>query len=526
MSIEDRIRDSLHAQAARVKENPGRAWDRVAEGDGPERFGRSQPVARGWRRAAVFVTAFAVFAASGGFAWEAFRPSDSGPARRSGGTTLTGPVQPPDWVIEKAQLLATANKDPHPASAEWIRTSADIIAPAVGLTPDQVSGREYLVVLHGDFTFVTKSSYGAVGGPPPKGEVIAFTLDPATRDLRDLSYGDQAVDIPGMHPFSLGDASPTSPRPSISPVSISAAGTVRVPGFTIYAVEEGFGSLWVAGSNGHSQQILRLDPATGAVQHLFPAKQLEAHEWGGAALAIGGGMVWAAAGSEGVDQIDPTTNTISLLPVSTGSVGDVAFDQGSVWVNTFVDKGRYAIASLDPATGEVTGTSPFAAGWSQGVYVAGGTVWVHEHDIVSGDTVSGGSINQVTPGSTRTETIGGSFAEPVTDGQTIYTPFSGDPTAMNLSHGIAQIDPTTGVVLHAWKSDPIGYDIALGSDGALWYLSGTSSGAVLERFNPSTGVTDVRENLGGNPVAVMVSGSTVWVVQYDGWLDRFTLSPN
>jgi hypothetical protein len=57
-------------------------------------------------------------------------------------------------------------------------------------------------------------------------------------------------------------------------------------------------------------------------------------------------------------------------------------------------------------------------------------------------------------------------------------------------------------------------------------LRKAAPGAVLERFNPSTGATDLRENLSGHPVAVMVSGSTVWVVQYDGWLDRFTLSPN
>ena len=437
-------------------------------------------------------------------------------------TPMPALVQPPDWVVQRAQQMATDNKDPNPISAAWVLAGSNVIAPAVGLTPGQAPGREYLVVLHGDFTFVNEKT--PVGGSPPTGAVIAFTLDPATHQVLDLSYGDQTVDIPGLQPFALNSPLPSFSPSAIPTVSVSPSGSVHVPGFTIWAVQEGFGSLWVGGSNGHSEQILRLDPQTGAIQHLFPAKQLEGHEWGGNALVIGDGMVWAATGSQGVERIDPSTDNMSILPVSTGGVLDIAFDRGSVWMNTFVDKNSYAVASLDPATGEVTGTWPFTAGWTQGVYPAAGAVWVHEHE-TKGSGVTGGSVNQVLPGDVGAVTIGGSFAEPVTDGQTIYAPFSGDPTSMNLSNGIAQIDPATGDVLRSWKTDQLGYDMELGPDGSVWFLSGGGNSAVLERLNPSSGQTDVRQSLSGNPVALTVSGSTVWVVQYDGWLERFTVAP-
>ncbi len=35
---------------------------------------------------------------------------------------------------------------------------------------------------------------------------------------------------------------------------------------------------------------------------------------------------------------------------------------------------------------------------------------------------------------------------------------------MNLSHGIARIDPVTGTVLDEWKTDQIGYDMAAGAE--------------------------------------------------------------
>jgi hypothetical protein len=64
---------------------------------------------------------------------------------------------------------------------------------------------------------------------------------------------------------------------------------------------------------------------------------------------------------------------------------------------------------------------------------------------------------------------------------------AGDAQAMNLARGIARIDPVTGEVLGTWKTDPVGYDLAVGEDGGIWFLAGYH----LERLNPSTGETDV-----------------------------------
>ncbi len=51
---------------------------------------------------------------------------------------------------------------------------------------------------------------------------------------------------------------------------------------------------------------------------------------------------------------------------------------------------------------------------------------------------------------------------------------------MNLSHGIAGIDPATGTVLDEWKTDLIGYDRAAGAEHRL--------AALALRPNPAFGV--------------------------------------
>ena len=67
---------------------------------------------------------------------------------------------------------------------------------------------------------------------------------------------------------------------------------------------------------------------------------------------------------------------------------------------------------------------------------------------------------------------------------------------MNLSSGIARVDPATGEVLDEWKTGSVGYDLAVGADGGVWFLAGQH----LQRLNPATGEIDVKTTVEGTPI--------------------------
>jgi streptogramin lyase len=102
----------------------------------------------------------------------------------------------------------------------------------------------------------------------------------------------------------------------------------------------------------------------------------------------------------------------------------------------------------------------------------------------------------------------------VTDGRWIWTAASGDAEAMNLASGIAQVDPTNGSIVQTWDVGNVGYDIAAGADGGIWFLGGRG----LERLNPSTGDLQSWDPTGDDeePVFVLPTRDGVWVGSYAG----------
>jgi hypothetical protein len=141
---------------------------------------------------------------------------------------IVGPSSgPPSWVGETARLVAISSKDPNPTFAEWVLADAKLIAPAVGLTPDQVSGTEYLVVLHGHFT--DAGAKVPAGAPFPTGTLLVFTLDPATHQVKDFGISNTPVTVKGLQPFSLpvvdspAPASPTNPPTTVGPIAYPIA---------------------------------------------------------------------------------------------------------------------------------------------------------------------------------------------------------------------------------------------------------------------------------------------------------------
>jgi streptogramin lyase len=318
---------------------------------------------------------------------------------------------------------------------------------------------------------------------------------------------------------ALRVSTPVAPISAVPKVSVQERDSIHVGDMT--AAIQGLGSVWAAVITDQGQQeILRLDPSSGHVDARYPVNSMAAHEWGGAGIVVGAGSVWAAGAADHqatIFRIDPETGELTRHPLEGHSVSDLAFDGHDLWALVSLEgEHQSAVVQVDPSSGDVLSETPFEADWTGGLFPVSGTAWVLER-AVQGDTVEDGSLAQIAPGTSPPVPIGGSFADPVTDGTSIWAAFYGDPTAMNLSHGIARVDPTTGTVLDQWKTDQIGYDLAVGADGGIWFLGGKG----LERLNPSTGATDVRQHLDATPIFISPTDDGLWVGTYEGDLIRF-----
>jgi hypothetical protein len=339
------------------------------------------------------------------------------------------------------------------------------------------------------------------------------------------AFGDGPTSpVSSTTPSTQPTPSATPSIPAIAPVpAVTVEQSITLHLGQITAAQEGFGSLWVALiTNDGKQRLLRVDPATGSTQQSYALSEISAGEWGGKGIAIGAGSVWVAGADTGFNhavlfRIDPAGNTVHEIRIEGRGVEDVAFDSGTLWALVAQQtQGSADVVELDPATEQILSTTRFQADWYGGIFPAQGTAWVVERG-VKNDTVQGGGLVQIVPGNAPPLTTGGSFAEPVTDGTSIWAPFYGDSQAMNLAHGIARIDPISGQVIGEWKTDPIGFDMAIGQDGGIWFLGGKG----LERFNPSTGETDVDLSVGGTPIFIQSTNGGIWVGTYEGDLIRF-----
>jgi hypothetical protein len=176
---------------------------------------------------AVAVTALAIFAAAGVFAWRAF---EGGEVAASAGASPT----PPGWLVEEARNMVKNNGGVTPTSARWVLTDAKAAAPSVGLNPDEVDADpRYLVVLEGDFVALMASR------PPeadaPRGTTLVFAADPATHQVTDWGVTNEPIDVPGLANFDLLGPSPEPTHESSSGIpadgiTIAVLNGIDLPG--------------------------------------------------------------------------------------------------------------------------------------------------------------------------------------------------------------------------------------------------------------------------------------------------------
>ncbi len=288
----------------------------------------------------------------------------------------------------------------------------------------------------------------------------------------------------------------------------------------VSSTADGFGSAWVIGQFAEPgvNQLRRFDPNSGSVEATFQLPVAGGSEWGGDGLVIGDGYVWATAwNSATIFRIDPANNVVTKFLLDGRVVSQVAIDQvtGDLWA-TVAGNGDQGptLVRLDPSDGSVLSSTSYTTDYGGELLPLQGTVWQQSRR-VRNSTVYGGFLQQILPGTASDVQTGGSFAFPTTDGRSIWSPASGNNEAMNLASGIVQVD-ASGQVVQTWDVGSVDYDVAVGSDGGVWFLGAKG----LERLNPTTGDVQAWPSNpdGETPILIVVGSKGVWVGTYEGHL--------
>jgi len=130
----------------------------------------------------------------------------------------------------------------------------------------------------------------------------------------------------------------------------------------------GAGSLWV--TRGQAGELLRVDPASGRVQHRFHDLP---HDY---IVAYGDGAVWVS-NAHGVDRIDPETNTIAATaPVAGSQDANLAIGGGYAWAS---NETKGTVYKIDQS-GQIVSTYQTGDG-ARDLSFADGTLWVANEDV-------------------------------------------------------------------------------------------------------------------------------------------------
>lgn len=126
--------------------------------------------------------------------------------------------------------------------------------------------------------------------------------------------------------------------------------TTKLPGSVCLAPDQGFGSVWAATCG--APNLVRLDPATGAIQATVPLPVADVHVEG--SIGVSADAVWAiSADGQTLVKVDPVSNTVSgTYPAPDGAVA-VRGGFGSLWISAPT---RDTLYRSDPNDGRVIAT--------------------------------------------------------------------------------------------------------------------------------------------------------------------------
>ena len=285
------------------------------------------------------------------------------------------------------------------------------------------------------------------------------------------------------------DGRPLAGFDKVDPVAMIEVGAE--PG----AVAVGDTRVWATSRSAGA--VYRIDPTTDDLDGepiLVP---------GASAVAVGFGSIWVA-GTEGVTRLDPGEGGRVVIPGEFVEIEDLTVDKDYVWVTDSGVPGREEagdgrLVRIDPATDQISGEAPVGLD-PRAVASDGEFVWVANVEDGTVDKVGrgGGVAPQTTiklgPGARPTNIAAG-------EGGIWLTDFTGEE--------LLQIDPAENQLV----GDPVGVGprprgVAVGSS-SVWVASGGAN-RVIE-VNPRT--LEVRgplRRVGDDPAAIAVGAGGVW----------------
>jgi DNA-binding SARP family transcriptional activator/streptogramin lyase len=148
--------------------------------------------------------------------------------------------------------------------------------------------------------------------------------------------------------------------------------------FGLTGIAYGGGSMWVA--SFEENEIVRVDPTTGTVQARIPVRL---PGW----LAYGYGGLWTTSDVDGVERIDPATNTVAAIARVPDPIDEVRVGGGFAWA-TNAPKG--VVYKIDPS-GQIVATYATGDGAHEPSF-SDGKLWVSNADagtLTSIDAASG-----------------------------------------------------------------------------------------------------------------------------------------
>lgn len=295
---------------------------------------------------------------------------------------------------------------------------------------------------------------------PARGQLLV--LDPATHRIDDeIPVGREPTGV-AASAEGVWVTDPASGTVSeINPVSQRVVATV--PAGTspaAIAASSGAGALWIA--DARDGTVTRLDPARSAVVATVATGQPITD------LAVGLGNVWVTAADTGLlISIDARTNRVTeLIQIGNGPTS-VQVDAGAVWAANPPDG---TISRFDPHTGtvrKVTLPEPTALG------VAGGALWVAEGT----DRPALATVDPATGAVTGTTPLANPPAVMVGSGATLVMTTLAAPAAHRggtlqvvAGNGVDSVDPGAAYSLNDWQL------LSMANDGLLAYAPSAAPG--------------------------------------------------
>ena len=245
-----------------------------------------------------------------------------------------------------------------------------------------------------------------------------------------------------------------------------------------------FGSVWVA--NHHSDDVVRIDPATGLEQARIAFTDGTGPAW----FAVADDGIWVTRqNSTGIARIDPETN--ELDPVQTGTLppcGPPAIAHGAVWYYA-CDTGQ--MMRVDLASHDV---SVIAA------------------DALSNPVAVGEELYAVGPdGIVRLAEDGETWA-PVGGCCGFLAGYAGGTLWLLDQDQVVRVDPHTGAMVATIPLEATGTMSA--NDDNAWFTPGEGISGPLQQVRMSDNVVLDPIQTSHSPAVVRADGSTLWVTDF------------